>query len=295
VPDPVSRRTFLAASAGLLVAAACSGGDDDDSASSTSRATTPEPDTLSVLIGSAQVIAGVEQRVSFGVFRDNEPFPGDQPLSVHIGKDFSSLDRSGVIATYHEDGIEERPYWTATLKFDAPGEHAMAAVAGDLTGGAGVNVLDPASVKVPQRGQKMVPVATPTTADARGVNPICTRQPACPLHEVSLDAALAEGRPLVAIFSTPALCQSRICGPVLDILLDEMAAYADRVRFLHVEVYKSLDADLTAASLTDGMRAYNLTFEPVLFFAGADGTIRQQVDGPFDRGEMRGWLAELVS
>ena len=41
--------------------------------------------------------------------------------------------------------------------------------------------------------------------------------------------------------ATPALCQSRVCGPVLDILLGQVPAFADRVRFVHIEVFKSLD------------------------------------------------------
>jgi hypothetical protein len=289
----LSRRAFLAASAGLVVAGACSGG-DDDSVSDTTTTTTPEPDQLSVLIASAQVVAGPERRFAFGVLKDNEPLPGTEAVVLHTGKDFNSLG-PGIPATFHSDGIEDRPYWTAQVQFDQPGEYAIAVVSGKQGGGAGLQVLRADQTKVPQPGQPMIAVATPTTADARGVNPICTRQPEpCALHEVSLDTALAEKRPVVALFSTPALCQSRICGPVLDILLEETAAYADRVRFVHVEVYRSLDADLSAASLTDGMRAYSLTFEPVIFFAGADGVIRRQVDGPFDRGELKSWLAELV-
>lgn len=70
----------------------------------------------------------------------------------------------------------------------------------------------------------MIAVPTPTIADARGTNPICTRQPQCPFHNVSLDAALKERRPLVVLFATPARCQTDTCGPVLDVLLEERAA-----------------------------------------------------------------------
>jgi hypothetical protein len=138
-------------------------------------------------------------------------------------------------------------------------------------------------------------VATPLPTDHRGVDPICTRQPACPLHDVSLDSALAEGRPTAVLFSTPALCQSRTCGPVLEILLGEVPRYASKVRFLHVEVYKSLQSNFTEADLTPGMKAYGLYFEPVLFLAGADGVIRSRLAGPFDRTEARAALDALVA
>ena len=71
-----------------------------------------------------------------------------------------------------------------------------------------------------------------------------------------------------------------------------MAAFRDKVRFIHVEVYKSLQAG--EANLTDGMRAYHLDFEPVLYLAAPDGTIRDRLDGPYDIKEANAALTKLV-
>jgi hypothetical protein len=295
----LSRRTFLAASAGLVVAAAC-GGDDDDAdgdGSTTSRTptTSPQPDDFAIAVGTSQVFAGREMRMSFALLKDNALLPGGTAVSLRWGRDFSSLGPAAS-ATYHDEGIEDRAFWTANVAFEEPGEYVLAATAGDLGGSAGIEVLAPNDSPVPQEGAPMVSVATPTTTDARGVDPICTRTPEhCPFHDVSLDNALTEGRPVVVLFSTPALCQSRICGPVVEMLVGEAPAYQDRVRFVHVEVYKSLTAGLSTDAITDGMKAYNLTFEPVLYLAGADRVIQRRIDGPFDRGELRTWLAELTA
>ncbi|MFP5378014.1 MAG: hypothetical protein ACLGIO_14690, partial [Acidimicrobiia bacterium] len=140
-------------------------------------------------------------------------------------------------------------------------------------------------------GTAMVAAPSPTTADPLGVDPICTADPPCPLHDVSLDAALGERRPLAVLFATPALCQSRLCGPVLDTLLEQREAFADRVRFLHVEIY----TDRTGETLAPTVQAYNLTAEPVLFLAGADGTVRERLDNAFDRVEARAALERLVA
>jgi hypothetical protein len=157
-------------------------------------------------------------------------------------------------------------------------------------------VVDPASTEVPLPGEKMIPVATPTFDDARGVDPICTRRPPCPFHRMSLDEALRAGKPVAALFATPALCQSRICGPVLDVLVGQAPTLGDRVNIVHIEVYRSLNADLgDPASLTDGMRAYHLTFEPILFLAAADGTVRERLDGPYDALECREALGRLAA
>ena len=50
---------------------------------------------------------------------------------------------------------------------------------------------------------------TPTTADARGVDPICTADPVCPLHDVTLADALAAGDPIALLVATPGVLPDR--------------------------------------------------------------------------------------
>src|SRR5207245_1877218 len=50
-------------------------------------------------------------------------------------------------------------------------------------------------VRGPGPGGKAIAVATPTVADHRGVEPYCTDTPPCSMHAISLDRALASGRP----------------------------------------------------------------------------------------------------
>jgi hypothetical protein len=177
-------------------------------------------------------------------------------------------------------------------RFAKPGFATVGASYEDRTAEAALQVVDPATTMVPFPGKPMIPTPTPTVADARGVNPICTRQPACPLHDVSLDAALAERRPVAVLFATPALCQSRLCGPVLENLLAHRDAFADRVRFVHVEIFKALDRN---APTTEAVQAYHLEQEPFLFLAGADGVVRERLDNAYDRVEARQALERLVA
>jgi hypothetical protein len=288
VSRPVSRRSLLAAGAGLAVAAACGKEDKERAAAPTGR----PAGELVVLNASYQLVVGRDQRVALGVLRGQEPLRGEV-VQLAFGREPGKLGPAQP-AAFHADGIEERPYYRATHRFDSPGYWVVEASVGATKGEAVLQVVDPATSKVPLPGQRMVPVATPTTADPQGVDPICTRNPQCPLHEVSVDAALGEGRPLAVLFSTPALCRSQVCGPVLEVLLRETPAVAERVRLVHVEVYRSLKDTVTAADLTDGMRAYNLSFEPVLFLAGRDGVVRERLDGPFDRSEAREALGRLA-
>lgn len=285
-PDrALSRRTFLGATAGLLVAGACGGGSDEPKAASTS--TTVET-PLNLLLGSFQVLAGTEQRLAFGVLDGQKPIGKAAQVEIAFsqggpGKDFAE-------ATRRADGIDERPLHVVQHTFATPGIYTATARVNGRTAEAAVQVIDPATSKVPVPGQPLPAVATPTTTDARGVDPICTREPDCPWHDVSLDAALTEGKPIVLLVATPALCQSAVCGPVLDILLDVKDEFADRLRFIHAEVF----TDSTGTTTTPVVQALALENEPFLFLAGADGKVVERFDGPYDREEARMALTRLA-
>ena len=48
-------------------------------------------------------------------------------------------------------------------------------------------------------------------------------------------------RPVALLFATPALCQSRTCGPVTDLTLQVKSQYGKRMTFIHEEIYVKKD------------------------------------------------------
>ena len=140
---------------------------------------------------------------------------------------------------------------------------------------------DPADVAIPRVGAPLPPFDTPTVDDGRGVNPICTRDPACPLHDITLTQALREGKPVAYLIGTPAYCQTAVCGPVLDLLLKEQPNRPGMV-MLHAEVY----TDDTIETVAPAVTAYHLNFEPALFVADARGTIVARLDSIYDTKEL---------
>jgi len=143
----------------------------------------------------------------------------------------------------------------------------------------------------PVAGQAAPRAASPTLTDPLGVNPICTRQPACPLHTVSLASVIGAGKPVAALFATPARCASQYCGPVLDELLNIMDPYKDRITFVHIEIYQAL----TGTAHVPTVDAWRLASEPWLFGIDATGTIKSRLDGAFGGTEMEVLLDGLVS
>jgi hypothetical protein len=127
-------------------------------------------------------------------------------------------------------------------------------------------------------------------SDARGVDPICTRSPACPLHDATLTESLAGGRPVAYLVGTPAHCKTAVCGPVLDLLLAERDARGDAIAMVHAEIY----TDDTITTVAPAVQAYNLEFEPVLFLADASGTLVERLDAIWDAAELRTALDRLA-
>ena len=114
----------------------------------------------------------------------------------------------------------------------------MTQVDGQLIGSPlSVRVLRDAEDEVPAVGERAPAVETDTVASARGdVEAIDTRIPPSDMHEVSF-AEVRGTKPVALLFATPQLCQSRVCGPVVDIAVQMKAEYGDRVEFIHQEVY----------------------------------------------------------
>lgn len=172
--------------------------------------------------------------------------------------------------------------YTAQVDAAKPGTYKVLVVSnvkGDLVGApTQIKVIDPEDDAVPAPGERAPAVATDTAASAGGdLASIDTRLPPSDMHERSLKDVVGR-KPVVLLFATPQLCQSRVCGPVVDIALQLKAKYGDRAEFIHQEVYvdNKLDQGLRPPLLT-----YRLPTEPWLFTIRRDGTIAQRLEGSF--------------
>jgi hypothetical protein len=172
--------------------------------------------------------------------------------------------------------------YAARVPLPKPGRWTLLLV----TRRGGRMIATPAALKVsaksadpiPQVGQQAPHVQTDTLADAKGdVSQIDTRQPPSDMHAVSF-ADVVGKKPVALLFSTPQLCQSRVCGPVTDIALQMKARYGDRMTFIHQEVYKDNNP---SKGLREPLLEFHLRSEPWLFVVNRTGKITARLEGSF--------------
>jgi hypothetical protein len=213
---------------------------------------------------------------------------------VHL--EFFRIDSTGAVLKGGTDAVfrsisgQQRGVWVSPVAFDAAGPWRVEVrvvrpeAAAPLA--ARLNFEVQSSFSAPADGEAAPVSSTPTTNDVAGdLTRICSHQPPCTLHEVSLDTLLrARSRPVVVAFATPAFCTSATCGPQLDVVLQLHQAYLSRADFVHVEIYRYPFEQRQPARAVD---EWNLPSEPWTFVIDRAGVVRGRFEGvaPFDELE----------
>lgn len=171
--------------------------------------------------------------------------------------------------------------YSTQLDFPSKGEWRIAAVLkenGELRGTPLPSAVVGEFKKIPEAGQKAPKIHTPTAQDVGGaLSKITTRIP--PDSQNKVDYAEALGKePIVLLFATPKFCQSRVCGPVVDVAEQAKHEYGDKAAFIHMEIYNDNDP---AQGVRPQVRAFHLPSEPWLFTIDRHGVVRDAVEGAF--------------
>ena len=297
IDRPVDRRSLLRGGVGLAalagIAAACS-----EQGETVSEGVSAGPDqTLTALFPRdiAYTAAGVSTRLPF-TLSDAEGIPLASiagPLGFTVSIDGEQVGDTVEIAP-RSDGVP-RPYLPLYFEFPDPGIYDVETEYEGNRLNSQVQVFPADEVQQPLVGSVLPSADTPTFQQSFDVDPICTRTPTCPFHDVNLAQAIGTGRPVVVLLATPAYCRTTACGPILDILI-EVAGGRDDLVVIHSEVYKNPKSvtDLAEATLAPLPEAYDMTFEPCLFVTNSANELVVRGDIVVDRGEMQEMLALAV-
>jgi hypothetical protein len=183
--------------------------------------------------------------------------------------------------------------YISDIPFDRPGPWAVAALikSGDQLQYSLLPTQNPIGVyPMPNVGQRAPAVHTLTAGEVSDISEIETRVPPDDMHGDDLADVIGK-EPVVLLFSTPALCLSRVCGPVTDIAEQVKQSYGDRVAFIHQEVYKD-------NNINEGPRpqltAYGLTTEPWCFVIDRGGKVSSVLQGPFSVQELEAAVRKVA-
>lgn len=185
--------------------------------------------------------------------------------------------------------------YTTDVDFPTDGEWRIAALIrhdGEMTATLLSSIAVGDYKRVPRVGQEAPLIHTPTPSDVGGdLSKITTRIP--PDTQNRVDYADALGRePIVLLFATPQFCQSRVCGPVVDVTEQVKEETDSKVAFIHMEIYEDNDPSNPARPQ---VKAFHLPNEPWLFAIGRDGRIKAEIEGAFGVEELTRVVKGLTS
>jgi len=136
---------------------------------------------------------------------------------------------------------------------------------------------------IPKVGEKAPLIHTPTEADVGGdIAKIDTRVPPDQMHKVDYAEAFGK-KPIVLVFATPALCQSRVCGPVVDVAQQVADQHGGEADFIHMEVYNDNDPN---KGIRPQLQAFHLETEPWTFLIDRNGIVRDRIEGAYGVSEL---------
>jgi hypothetical protein len=143
----------------------------------------------------------------------------------------------------------------------------------------------------PDVGQRPPIIHTPTLASVAGnASKIDTRIPPAPDLLKTDYAGVVGKKPIVITFATPLLCQSRVCGPVVDVVEQVRASTNKDVAFIHQEIYK--DNNVSKGFQTN-VTAWRLPTEPWTFVIDKKGRVSSRFEGAVSVGELQRAVAKV--
>jgi hypothetical protein len=325
----VSRRPIaLALLACSFVVVGCGGGDDAGDTQAPPQATPDQfprstgrtlaelrqdlPKGGPVLAPTVSRFVPGKNRLGFGLFTTARAQIADASAAVYIAP-VGGGEAQGPFVAHYESLAVKPPYvsqtsskdpdaaktlYVADVPFDKPGRYevlGMARLDDRLVAATPATpqlvVVPKAKDTVPTVGETAPRIHTPTEAEVGGdLAKIDTRDPHDDMHKVDLADSLGE-KPTVLLFATPLLCQSRVCGPVVDIEAQVEDEFRDQANFIHMEIYNDNEI---AKGTRPQVNAYRLPSEPWVFVTDAQGKIVARMEGAFSVRELEDAVKKAI-
>jgi hypothetical protein len=317
----VTSRRLIAAGllACALLASGCGGDDGEERADRSPPQARPDqfpsaegktlvelynelPEGGPVLAPSLDHFVAGDNRYGFGLFTAARAQIADAAAAVYIARAGGGEAQGPFVARYESlevdtqfrsqtsaaDDDAARTLYVTELPLSKPGKYevlGMAQLDGRLVAAASAHPVITVAREdsVPRPGERPPLIHTPTEADVGGdLEQIDTRVP--PSSQHASDFADVVGKePVVLTFATPLLCQSRVCGPVVDVVEQVKGEYGEEAEFIHMEVFVDNEVQ---KGYRPQLKAFRLPTEPWVFTIDASGRIAARLEGAFSPREL---------
>lgn len=258
---------------------------------------------------SVSLLQPGSDRVGFALFDDARKQLGNAAVAVYSARTDGTDVRGPFVArseslavkpqfesmTTAQDPDAAKSVYVADVRFAKKGKRVLLGLAkldGRMvsTTAAAVQV-GVRGAQPPRVGERAPKVHTPTLASVGGdATKISTRvPPAEDLLRTDLYDVLGK-KPVVLVMATPQLCQSRVCGPVVDVAEQVKASVGDSVAFIHQEIYRGNDV---SKGFTSQVAAYHLPTEPWIFVIDRTGRVSSRFEGALSVGELQRAVAKV--
>ena len=276
----------------------------------------PTATELQVLLTTSELVVG-SNRLAFGLLKDQKLLADakavvrvyaihdeDARLTAETPARYHKLEviEQGNHVHIHPDGsrhvhgaaTDVQGIYVAQVTFARPGTWGLEILAqpGDGTvESARLSVNVPPVSRTPMAGTPAPRSRNLVASDVSDLRTIDSSEPPDPrLHQTRIADAIAQGKPQVIVFATPRYCTSRVCGPVVDVVRTLIPSYADRVVFIHQEIWQA-GSPLTFSPTVE---EWNLRSEPWIFIVDGQGTVRARFEGLTTRRELETALRQVL-
>ena len=325
VPGTRIARAIVAAALLVLVAslpAACGSGEDappqslDFSARAVGEAF--DADVQPVVLNSALAVGS--NRLTFGFFRSDASLILEAGGSVRLYR-LDEARQGAFVASYelqraafsqkldhqHADGsthVHDDAFaavFHANVEFDRTGDWAASLdveIEGERYRGLLVqpfNVLE--RTPEPQVGDPLPQSPHLTLRHGADITLVSSMvRPVLAMNELTVPEAVATGKPVLVAIATPAFCQSRFCGPLMEaVVVPLWEEFGDEVQFVHVEPFILEAVRATGRLIPIPLLSdWQLQTEPWVFVAAPGGVITAKFEGVASLEEVRAALVAAI-
>ena len=207
-----------------------------------------------------------------------------------VAKTDATLEPIGVPGHSESAGGDVTKIYVAKMRIPEPGKYTLTArpKGADIEG---IGTLEVAKKpQAPAVGDRAIPSRTPTLSSAHGDLAALTTAspPDRSLLRYSVADSLKAHAPFVLVFATPKYCESRTCGPTVDVV----KAVQKKIpgRYIHVEIYKDNNP---AQGTNRWVGEWRLPSEPWVFVVGRDGRIKARFEGSVSAEELTAAVGAL--